>query len=209
MVPFFFYGSLRDAELLGIVLNRDPASLDIAPARAPGCAAEVMAGEAYPVLVEAAGSEAEGVLVRGLTESDMARLVYFEEAEYGTAELEVLTDAGAEPALYFRGTEKRKSSGEVWDYGTWLREERPIAHFAARELMTFFGRLPMEQVDDVWPGIMNRARAHARASREPMPVGAPRSSLARDDVRILAAIPAMGRLFLRGKLQAAAPDVFR
>lgn len=185
MAAFFFYGSLRDRDLLEIVLGHDGAGLTIGPARAPGYLAVTMEGVAYPVLAEIPGAAAVGVLVEGLTAADMDRLAFFEEVEYGAAALLVEAEGREVEALAFRGTGKRRAAGEPWDYARWAREDRRVARHAARELMGFFGSLDIERVDDVWPGIMNRARARARAEEEPMPGGGPRGALGRNDVEVV------------------------
>ncbi len=183
--PFFFFGSLRDAELLEIVLGRECSDLEILPARAPGYRAQRLADEAYPELVPAEGRFAEGVAVFGMTAADHDRLAYFEEAEYGTAPIAVETENGPLEALHFRATGKARTGSEDWDFARWAKEERRVAHHAARELMSFYGRLPVEEIDTVWTGIMNRARARARAEVAPMPGGALRGALGVGDVEVL------------------------
>ncbi|MDH3668543.1 MAG: NUDIX domain-containing protein [Paracoccaceae bacterium] len=184
MDAIFFFGSLRDHALLEIVLGRPVPASAIAAATAPGHAAFRLDDEAYPALFPAAGQDAEGVLISGVTEADHDRLAFYEEAEYGLSPIEVVTEVGPVQAHYFRGTEKPRISAEIWDFDTWCHRHRAVAIEAAREYMDYLGRIPVEDIDTYWPGIMIRAyqRAHA-ASAEPV-TSAIRSGHGPDDVRI-------------------------
>ncbi len=184
MDAIFFFGSLRDQALLEVVLGRPiPASAMVA-VTAPGHAAFRLADEVYPALVPAPGQDAEGVLIHGLTAGDHDRLAFYEEAEYGLAPIEVVTDEGPVQAHYFRGTEKPQISAEPWDFAAWCDGHRAIAIEAAREYMDYLGQVPVEDIDICWPGIMIRAyqRAHA-ASAEPV-ASTIRSGHGPDDVRV-------------------------
>jgi len=180
----FFYGSLRDRTLIEIVLGRAVSADALIPARAPGHAARRLAHEEYPVLIAEPGGAAEGVLVAALGEDDLARLAFFEEAEYGLAPIMVETDAGPREALYFRGTDKPPIGEGYWDFAFWQARDRAVAREAARELMEHYGVTPVERIDDHWPGIMNRARQRARGQAEPVappPLG---SAFSLDDVTV-------------------------
>ena len=62
MTMLFFFGTLRDRELLAIVLGRPVSPGEMRPARAPGHAARRLAGQDYPHLVAEPGAMAEGVV---------------------------------------------------------------------------------------------------------------------------------------------------
>lgn len=185
MKPIFFYGTLRDPELLGIVIGRAPAPGRLVAAWVQGHAAFRHAGEAYPILQPAPGATAEGVLFRPETQADRDRLAYFEEAEYGLADITVQTADGPVEAEYFRGMPHAPVSDQPWDFGHWTRHHRLVALEASRELMDHFGRTPAERIDDIWPGIMNRARARASALSGPREAGPLRSGLSEGDLRRL------------------------
>ncbi|GMG83765.1 hypothetical protein LNKW23_29790 [Paralimibaculum aggregatum] len=187
MLPIFFYGSLRDRELIEIVLGRAVAPADLAPARAAGFATRRARGEDYPMLVPEAGAVAEGVLLSGLSAADLERLAYFEEAEYALAPITVETAGGTLEARHFRPTGKRPAVAELWNFADWQREHRPVAHEAACELMALHGEVPVERIDDHWPAILVRARQRARALSEPGPMaGGIRSRFGPSDVEVAA-----------------------
>jgi len=169
MSRVFFYGSLRDQRLAEIVLGRRLSPEALVPARARDHAVLRHAAEAYPVILPSPGDAAEGVVVGDVGPGDLARLAFFEEAEYALRPIEVETAAGPVTALHYAPTDKPPVSDEPWDFATWQRRDRTAAIAAARELMEHFGRLPVERIDTVWPGIMNRARARALAEAEPEP----------------------------------------
>ncbi len=184
MNSIFFYGSLRAPSLLEVVLGRpvDPAHLE--PARAIGFATLRLATEAYPMLLPAEKREAEGVIFHGPTAADVARLRFFEEAEYALSPITVVTGRGPVETSYFRGTEKPVASMIEWDYGAWCADHLPAAVEASREYMDHFGRTAVEKIDTVWPGIKIRAQQRARALAErPLP-GPLRSARGPGDVEI-------------------------
>ncbi len=186
MHPVFFYGSLRDRELTEVVLGRRVAADALVPARARGYATRRAAEEAYPMLVPEPGAIAEGVVFLGASEGDLDRLAFFEEAEYVLAPIEVETEAGPMTAQHFRPTGKMPSVDALWDYAAWRREDRAVAVEAARELMAWYGRISVEEIDDYWAGIMIRARQRARAAAEPIPApGRVRSGFGPADAELL------------------------
>ncbi len=50
--PIFFYGSLRDPELLAIVIGRSPQAVTLEPAALPDHGIRAVAGESFPCVVE-------------------------------------------------------------------------------------------------------------------------------------------------------------
>ena len=181
MSAIFFYGSLRDHALLEIVLGRSVDPSDLEPARAEGFATLRLADEVYPMLLPAPGAQADGVLLHRATEADLDRLAFFEEAEYDLASITVTTAEGACDARYFRGTSKPTASTEKWDFAAWC-DHRAVAIEAAREYMHHYGRLPVEEIDTIWPGIKIRAYQRARALESEPKLGAVRTAFGPDDV---------------------------
>ena len=178
----FFYGSLREHRLLEVVLDRSIESSDLEPARADGFAVLRLAHEAYPMLVPAPDRRAEGVIFRHCAEADIARLCYFEEAEYDLAPIAVTAARGPCEAHCFCATGKPAGSTEDWDFAAWCRDHRAVAIEAAREYMHHFGRLPVAEIDTIWPGIKNRAYQRARALAAEPKLGALRTDFGTGDV---------------------------
>ncbi|MEL6211353.1 MAG: gamma-glutamylcyclotransferase family protein, partial [Pseudomonadota bacterium] len=135
MKPIFFFGTLRDPELLAIVLGRALRSGDVRPARAEGVVAWQVAGEAYPMLRIDETRAAEGVLFFPAARDDVEALRFYEEAEYDLLPISVHAGAEAHEALYFGATGKLSAGAGAWDYEGWRHADRAVALAAAAELM--------------------------------------------------------------------------
>ncbi|MEM9045914.1 MAG: NUDIX domain-containing protein [Pseudomonadota bacterium] len=175
MKPIFFYGSLRDHELLEIVLDRPVAAGEVICATAADHTTCRLVTDAYPILVPLPGGHAEGSVLLAPTDLDVDRMIYFEEAEYGLVDISVHTGEGPIEALYFRGTDKQPPTELAWDYGAWQEHDRAAALHAAREYMSYYGKLTINEVDTLWTGIMHRAHQRARAEGETPATGTLRS----------------------------------
>ncbi|MEM9097249.1 MAG: NUDIX domain-containing protein [Pseudomonadota bacterium] len=169
MKPIFFYGSLRDHDLLEIVLDRPVAAGEVVPAIAPDHMTCRLVTDAYPILVDDVGAEAHGCVLLAPTDLDIDRMIYFEEAEYGLVDIQVETEDGPVAALYFRGTDKQPPTDLPWNYAQWRANDRAAALHAAREYMSYYSKLTITEVDALWKGIMDRAHQRARAEGETVP----------------------------------------
>lgn len=182
MNTLFFYGSLRDHDLLELVLDRVVEPEDLVPAWVADHAAMRLENEAYPFLSEAHGERAEGILITNLSDADMARVQFFEDVEYVRAPLQIETTAGAVATQFFEGTERLKATNLRWDFADWQHSEKAVAMEAATEFMSFYGILPSEEADALWHGIMIRARMRALAKAETPVTGTLRPVRTKHDV---------------------------
>ena len=118
--PLFVFGTLRDADVLALVLGRADAPVE--PARLAGHAARTVAGRDYPVLVPEPGASAEGALVHGLDATDRARLAWFEGEAYALAPCRVDADGGPIEAVLFAAATPLPTAGpwrlDAWQDGT-------------------------------------------------------------------------------------------
>lgn len=185
MKPMFFFGSLRDRELLEVVLDHKVGDADLLSGWARDHAAMALAGEEYPYLADVAGRRAEGVIVRNLSERDVERLIYFEEAEYGLSPITVDTSDGMLDAVHFATTGKLAPEDRPWDFEVWKSKHRAVAIEEARELMAHIDITPIERIDDIWPGIKIRAVMRARAKAEMPVTGRLRPARSVEDVQSL------------------------
>lgn len=166
MTDLFFFGSLRDRDLLELVLARSLEPQTTIPAELPDHVACVLEDEAYPFLAERPGHRAHGIVVTGLSPGDLHRLKYYEAAEFRLTRQTVECADGPRDVCSFRATGTIRPTDRIWDFEHWLRDEKPVAIEAAIELMDHFGTVPVEEIDRIWPGIMIRARMRARARTE-------------------------------------------
>ena len=185
MKPLFFYGSLRDVELLGIVLGRAPRRGETRAARVRGHATRRLADETYPMLVPDEGEASEGLLLDPPAPHELERLAFFEGEEFELAPIVVEAEGGEEQALFFRATPAAAETTLPWDYEAWRAEHRALAVEAARELMDHHGRVPDDRIDALWPFIQMRARQRLRARAAEPRSGGIRRPAAPGDVETL------------------------
>jgi ADP-ribose pyrophosphatase len=153
----FFYGTLRHLPLLELVLGRVP---DTVAARLPGHAAVWAEGQAFPMIVERADAEAEGLLVRGLSPDDRAALDFFEGGfVYSLRPVVVETEDGsAQAEVFFPATEKWRP-GADWRLQEWVDRWGAVSLAAAQEVMDRRGHYSAKDVAGMLPFF--RARAWA------------------------------------------------
>lgn len=189
MTSLFFFGTLRDHDLLEVVLDRQVAPGEVTAARADGFAARSLAGESYPYLARVQGEAATGVVFRPASVTDMSRLEYFEDIEYGLSRISVQTAGGPVEAIHFEAEPRmqHRTQDAAWDFTAWQRDEKDVAIEAAREHMSYLGKLPMGEVDALWTGIKIRAIMRARAKVAVPVTGTLRSPRGPADVEILQA----------------------
>jgi ADP-ribose pyrophosphatase len=140
MADFFFYGTLRHAPLLAQVLGELP---QLQPARLPGhevrMAMEGAAALSFPVLCRG-GAGAEGVLARGLSQQQVARLQYYEAGFVFSAQPVVVQSAdGPQQALVFQTEPGRWQAGPLWQLQPWVRQWGEIVTAAAEDFMAMQG----------------------------------------------------------------------
>ena len=115
--PLFVFGTLRDADVLALVLGREDVPTE--PASLADRSARTVAGRDYPVLVPEPGARAPGALVHGLDEADRVRLAWFEGEAYALAPCRVETAAGAEvDAVLFAAATPLPVAGP-WELDAW------------------------------------------------------------------------------------------
>jgi len=156
----FVFGSLMDADLLGVVLGRDVSALPMRFAHIRGFRRRRALGESYPVLQPTPNGIVEGMLIEGLDLHDLDRLQYYETADYRLECFDALCGDERLPAHVFVSTGRLEASDEGWDLGAWQVLEKPGFLPAAIALMAHYGRTPLSLIDDaLWAGIKEEAAA--------------------------------------------------
>lgn len=79
---FFFYGTLRDRDLLSLVLGRPVARDALKPAVLRGWRRRPARGKSYPILVRERGAESEGDVLDGVSAGERRRLTIYEGEGY-------------------------------------------------------------------------------------------------------------------------------
>lgn len=131
----FVYGTLRDQDVLALVLGRVIDAQALAPAEAPGFRAVAYPGRVYPALVKAEGEAAPGLRVDGLDETDLARLDDFEGDEYQRRTLTILVDGRPHVAEAYLPTQPVSSAGPAWSLSVWTRKHKAASMAADAETL--------------------------------------------------------------------------
>lgn len=161
MADLFFYGTLRYPALLELVLGRPISDLDVSSAELPGHGVFAVVGQIFPTIEEREDHVVQGVLLRGLSETDVGSLNFYEGGfDYDLKEVVVKTAGGngitaqvyfPEPGLW--------QTGEVWDLQAWITNWGALTLRAAEEVMAYQGRMTAQQVARCFPSIRMRAGA--------------------------------------------------
>ncbi len=157
----FFFGTLKDRDVLDLVVGRQVADADVAPAILSGFRLVRVVEESYPGLAPAPGGQAEGLLAKRLSSRDIERITWFEGAEYGPHVGEVtLGDGTRVTATVHLPSETLEVSDQTWDFEHWRRAEKPMLMALTRAHMTLMGRVSREAAAAIWD--QRRERMQAR-----------------------------------------------
>lgn len=181
MADLFLYGTLRHVPLLELVLGRSASELDILPAQLPSHGVFAVQDQPFPAIEARAGCTAEGLLLRGLTEADLAALNFYEGGfDYALETLDVkLADGSAAAAQIYFPAPGLWQTAEPWDLEDWAQHWGPLTLRAAEEVMAYRGRMSAEDVARVFPSVRRRAAAWLAGQARPTD---PQHDLSRDVV---------------------------
>lgn len=183
MTNLFFYGSLRDQDLLRIVLGDDDARITMNDATLADHAVHWAEGQSFPMVVQAQGHTAKGLVAFGLTRDDIERLNFYEGGfDYDLRAISVETSEGAVAAEIYWPPEQGLKAGATWRLRDWQLDWGAISREAAKEAMSYFGQIDAATLQLRFNMIRARAssRLTAQASIGPTNV---RSGMTEKDVR--------------------------
>ena len=162
MRNLFFYGTLRDRPLLEIVMGASGDALDVTPAILPGYKVSSVAEGPFPMIETCVNEAAMGVLVRGLTPDQIARLDYY-EGGFGYDLHQVTLEDGQSGEVYVPQPDLWTGKGP-WDLSEWQEEWGALSRHAAVEVMGYMGSRSRDDVARMFPRIRARAAAKVNAS---------------------------------------------
>lgn len=164
---FFFFGLLRDKDVLELVIDR-PLPVQAFPRARLGDAHLVrLRDETSPMLVRNPGEWVPGVIVEGLAGADLERIHFFESLEYEpcTVEVEPL-DGGCVEALAFAATAGTAHDAEEWRFEDWLARHKTQDLRETELWMAFFGHLEIAEADRRWDEALAAGRTIEDLVRE-------------------------------------------
>ena len=170
MTPVFIFGTLLHPQLLRTVAGVNPP---FRPAVLTGARVERVSGQAYPMLVEDAGAQAPGLLLRP-TDEALARLDFYEACfGYARAPVTVEVDGVAQAAHVWRPSVAPGAPGGPWSLDAWVRDWGDLAVIAADEVMRQRATATPDEVGARYWMIAARAQAQIAAGdwRRPALVG--------------------------------------
>jgi len=158
MEPFFFYGTLLDADLRAVVLGARPADEAVTAACLAGYRRVCIARRGYPALISDPRGTTQGELVRGLDEMMAARISYYESDDYGVRRVTVeCRSEGPVSAWVFLPARTMPVVPRPWDLEVWRRRFKARAMAGARSSMAALPRPVLEGLGEQW-----RARRRLR-----------------------------------------------
>lgn len=155
MNTLFFYGTLRHVPLLECVLGRGAATFDMSKAKLRDFMAWSSPDETYPVLRTQPGTDTTGIVVRDLSDQDVARLNYYEGGF--SYELRGVTMTSGEAADVYLPGSSVEALEAAWNFEVWQRRWADMTLWAASEVMEGFGTLSAADVAARFPRIRARA----------------------------------------------------
>lgn len=182
MSTLFFYGTLRHVPLLEIVLGRALAVGEMSRAMVQGFSVRNVQNEDFPIIIQDdSASQAEGLILRDLSEVDVARLNFYEGGfDYQLRQIAVQSDRGSEQAQVYFPEPGKWTPVDQWSLTSWQEKWGELTCFAAKEAMTYFGTRTDAEFDFMFPMIRVRAAAKVNAAAD-NPAYSP-SGFTRDDV---------------------------
>ncbi len=159
-VDFFFYGTLRDAEVRQIVFGPDDSAGAAEPATLEGYRCAPVERGRFPAAVARPGAVTPGVLVRGVSLDAAARVSFFEDdgSLYSVA-LKPLGVADARSAaawVCIAGAALPVEAG-TWRFDAWQRHWKPGFLTAAAAAMAAAAPADLRRYRRVWLGRLSRA----------------------------------------------------
>ncbi|MFT7310014.1 MAG: ADP-ribose pyrophosphatase [Paracoccaceae bacterium] len=161
LTALFVYGSLRHRPLLQLVLGSQSTAHGVC-AMLPGHAVHEVEGANFPIIVKAAAQSAEGLLLLGLNDADIARLDFYEGGfGYTLTDVSVQVEGRTVAAqVYWPDEGHGLRPGAPWSLARWEETWAALSLATAADIMAFFGKISAKRVAQRF-GVMT-ARAQAR-----------------------------------------------
>jgi len=199
MAHFFFFGTLCHAPLLRQVLGRDLRGL---PGTLADHAVHWAQDAPYPMLLPQVGSTAPGLLLDGLTASDVARLDFYEGGfGYTTQEVQVQAEGQVVMAQVYFPAAADARPGAVWSLSDWVARYGAAAVATAGDFMALMGQVSAPEIAARYGAMLVRGASAVRATQPP------RTTLRRvagpDDVQVAARRLAYAKFFAVEEWQVA------
>lgn len=150
-LALFSFGTLMDTDLLPLVCKQDMKTLALEAAVVPGRSRRWVLDDHYPVLVAEQGRTTDGLIIRGLEEEALARIIFFEGEEFNLEPLSVQKENGDwEQVQYFADTNKKEISTSEWSLAEWQRTTKDDTLARVVRYMQCYGKMSLAEADAYW-----------------------------------------------------------
>lgn len=165
MADRLFYGTLRHLPLLECILGSPSCEIASSSAVLQDHAVYAVKDQSFPIIMSEPGGVAKGLVVRDLSETDMARLAFYQGGfDYGVEPHRVITPTGEmiEVQVFFP-TPGTWQPGAPWSLEDWIQDWGDLTLCAADEVMAYFGKVDAATIARSFPAIRTRAWARLAA----------------------------------------------
>lgn len=195
----FVYGTLREPEVLNLIAGDGP--FDRIAATLPDHCVLRQAHDNLPYLKSAQGRTCDGLLLRGLSARQVARLHAYEAPfDYTAHDVTVLVAGQQVAALAYFPDAAVQASEIDWSFDDWAQTLGRLARSTAQEIGSFDPPLSAAALKSQWGMIETRAAGRLRAADDPAPATL-RKNAGPDDLTVLGHGPLWGDFFRAGSIQ--------
>lgn len=167
-IPFFFYGTLMDIDLLRAVASGTVTHDRMMPAVLNGFRRSAVDKQAFPVVTRRSGGRVSGLLVLDMNELQLCRLIAYEGPSYRAMWVLVRSQKqGSRWALTFVGNPAKLTPlGAAWSFARWVRRSKSrTLRRAAHRAATLTPGLITRQLECRWVSL--RQALYASRSERP------------------------------------------
>jgi hypothetical protein len=147
---YFFFGTLMDRDVLELVLARPVADDLFEPAVLDGYRRVRVWKDSFPMLVDDPNSAVEGIVYTTRNAEEDARILFFEDFDYGLLPCRPRTASGAVDAMFCGIDTSVEPSDEVWTLDAWAQRHKPGFLKLSQIYMDCFGRMTTEEAEPIW-----------------------------------------------------------
>ncbi len=140
-----------DWDVISCVLDNDIDGLTMESCRLDGFQVCKLPHEDYPVLVVDKNHSAAGKLVRGLSQAQLDRILFYEGDEYEITSCEVVLSSGQTvSALFFDEGDMPNPIMTDWCFDTWVLQHKEFLLGQSTAYMSWYGKMSAAQADYYW-----------------------------------------------------------
>jgi len=188
-MDLFIFGTLLHLPLLEVVSGDPDIAKRISWAVRPEYRVSRVKDHVFPIMHDDPTGVAEGILITGLDDGEIARLDYYEKAfDYARIEFVVL-DQYQRPrdVTAYVPPEGRWTPAEPWDREGWIAAYGEVTTMTGVEAIAAMDNMPAAQMGQLYPNMMARAASCQRAAKSNGTNSAESGRMGRGDVQVIGA----------------------